>query len=199
MPDAVEADTDAEPAQVAVAAVTLFGPVGIGGLSPVVTEALPVVEPQPAPLLDQVGLAVGEMPPGPGMPRQAGRTRTCAAEISPVRNAARVSGIERSRRASRTSPPTGPRGSRPWTAIQSVADRDPSSAYTCRASNAAVCSATTAANRACSCRNDSIASASSASDTAAGIDSEQPVDRSRPGPRRAPSPDAAAVRRPVPP
>jgi hypothetical protein len=82
--------------------------------------------------------------------------------------------MDRNRRASRTSAATGPRGSRAWTAIQSVADRDPSSPYTCRASNAAVCSANTAANRACSRRNDSIASANSTSDTPSGSTSSSP-------------------------
>ena len=71
--DAVEADPDAEPAQVAVAAVAVFGPVGVGGVAPVGAQPFPVVEAQAAPLGDQVLFAVGEVPPGPGVTGQAGQ------------------------------------------------------------------------------------------------------------------------------
>ena len=71
----------------------------------------------------------------------------CAGEMSPTRNASRVSDMDRNRRASHVARDLT-RGSRAWTTIQSIADCDPSAAYARRASNAAVCSATTAANRA---------------------------------------------------
>ena len=148
MTDAVEADTDAEPAQVGVAAVALLGPVGVGGVAPVGAQALPVVEPQPAPLGRPGGLRRRGTPPGPGCPASGPGRRTWAADRSPGpergpgrgawcaaggRHAPRPpSGRGADGRARRSSP--SPTATRPR--------RDP-----CRASNAAVCSATTAADR----------------------------------------------------
>ena len=105
----------------------------------------------------------GKWSPARGWPARLVRVRTWAGERSPAWKADLVAGMVRSRRASRTSPATCGRGSLARTAIQSMADREPSSAHTRRASKAAVNSATAAARRACWRRRPTMAAASSLS------------------------------------
>jgi hypothetical protein len=98
-----------------------------------------------------------------GLPASAASLWAWATPMAPARSASQVCGITRSRRPGRTSARTSPRGSRARAEIQSVAERDPSSAHTQRASNAAVAATVAAARRACWRRSSITAAANSSS------------------------------------
>ena len=68
--------------------------------------------------------------------------------MSPATNASAVAGMARNRRPNHTSARAWPTGSRQRCATHAPHDRDPSTSYARRASNAAVNRAVAAANRA---------------------------------------------------